>query len=86
MTTKKTVEEMVEGLAIAVSKGFDGVNEEIVALKDEFRGEMKEVKNRLSNVERELAGVKFQALNLDPRITILERKVDLIGAKLGLQS
>lgn len=123
MGTKKTVEEMVEGLAIAVQRGFEalekkidnkidskvdalaiavqhgfqGVAEEFKGVKEEFesvRSEFKEgfesvrseFKEGLSGVENELISVKFQASSLDPRVSTLEKKVNIIGMKLGLQS
>ena len=147
MGAKKTVEELVEGLAIAVNEGFNdvqkqfkGVNEKFKNIDEQFKGVNEQfkgvdkrfdsmqtqmdkrfdsmqnqmdkrfdeayehVENRIDSLaiavndgfngvsqeigelKDELTSVKFQSSNLDPRVSVLEKKVNIIGLKLGLQS
>jgi len=70
----RKIETKIEGLAISVQQGFDHMDAKIDKLAD-----------RVGNVEIELKNVQFQAADLNPRVTALEKKVGIIGAKLGFQ-
>jgi archaellum component FlaC len=88
MGTKKTVEEMVEGLAIAVQHGFEGVSEDMVGFRvelKEVKKDVKEIKERLIGVEKGLTKVEFHSSDMTSRVATLEEKMHMVTKKLGFQ-
>lgn len=81
MGNKKTVEEMVEGLAIAVQNGFEGVTEELRGVKVR----LDKVEDRLTGVEKGLAKVEFRSSDMTSRVATLEEKMQIVSKKLGFQ-
>ena len=83
MGIKKTAEEMIEALAIAVKHGFDGVSEEMrdfkvevrSIIKKEIKEEMVEVKEKLTGVEDRLTGVEDRLTGVEDRLTGVEKEL-----------
>lgn len=71
-TIDKKIDDKIEWLAVAVQNGFEDITKE-------FRTDIGEVKERLDKIE-------FTSGNIDPRVSVLEHKMQIVGAKLGLQS
>ncbi len=72
--TKKTVEELIESLAVMTQKGFDEVSGRL----DGVEGGMKEVVKRLDRIE-------YGMVSHERRISILEDKMQIVSTKLGLK-
>ena len=73
---KKTTEEMIEGLAVMVQKGFAET-----ASKDQFR----EVKSEIKELREQIERLDFRLTGWGQRIEILEDKVRMLSVKVGLK-
>ena len=90
MPNKKSLEEMIESLALAVKVGFDEVHQkmnagfsEVKARLNNVEGRLGNVELRLANVETNLARVEFNTSGQEERVFTLEYKVKQIAEKLG---
>ena len=79
MAKKKTVEEKIDELAIAVGNGFAATasRDEVQLIRDEVRGGFAGVTERLDKIE-------FLVSGQERRISILEDRLRLISTKIGL--
>ena len=77
----EVVDSQIEKLAIAVQHGFEGVYERL----DKVETRLDKVEDGLVEVKNELSKVKFNSTNLDPRVSALEEKMQIVGTKLGFQ-
>lgn len=76
MFPKKTTEELIENLAVAVHEGFKELREEVDekfgGLQAEVREGLKKVDQRLTSVETELREVRHDVAHLSTQVGELQ--------------
>ncbi len=75
---KKTTDELVEGLAVMVQRGFAGTKSDLEDFRKDVDNFRKEVNHRFDRVE-------FHLSSHERRIEVLEDKMRLVSTKIGLR-
>lgn len=80
----KSIEDLIDGLAISVAEGFARVESQMNDRFEKVNQRFDVVSQRFDAVEQRLERVEFLVTGQDQRLSIVEDKLRQVATKIGI--